>query len=1001
MSLNDALDKIDAGIDGTASPALALPQDAAEEAAGIPPLPPVETPLPESPQPESGASGAVMSDAAPEPVLPAGDQPVEVAGMMDAFKGRGARMPRTPNRAPVDTLVERQSNNLLVFRDMTPAEQQQIDALFNAGAGRTSGTPRQGVYPNLNVQNIDDAVKAFEDNIATVFADIIDDAKRGKVTLESVIKQAEAIGMDEMVAKLLALKPGDMLSHSEMVKSNLMMISAATVTKQAVDAARLPGATPTQKMEAARAIVFQGAIMAKTVGNNAEYARGLAFLNGIRTMASDDQAAMAAGMAEIVSGMAKSGFRVESIDDGLRAYATLNAPYQQQAFARGLAGSFDKVMTRGSDALVEIYMNALLASPATHLRNILGNTAFTVTQIPERALAGMIGQTRAALGWGAQDRAYAGEALAMLHGMTTGLVDAFRAFGTALKTGEPSDLASKIDTRRMRAITSEVMEVDPTSMLGAFVDFYGNAVRLPGRFLVAEDEAFKSIARNMSLHADKYRYIQDLRAAGKSDAEIEAAAFEFISKPNAVTDARAMQFARQVTLQDDLTGVAKDLQGAMGHPITKIFVPFYKTPTNIVKNVIDRTPLPAIPGVSHVLEAAGLSNYRAAIAAGGAQADLARAKLVMGSSMLGALAWVASGGEGDDVIVTGAGPSNPEARQAWQRMGNQPYSIGIKQDDGNYLFATYSGMEPLSATLAIAADYAHYAKNETNGEALDALAIAGTLSIADYMTNLPMLQGVADLFRMVGGAMRSDLNTQEKITAVVAGLGKQVAGAAITTAQNALLPNIGSTVAEAGVERYTDPTARSRMPDTNTMTGFGSDAAYRAFNEALQAAKARNPLFSSDMPPELNLWGQTRQESGGNLYEIFSPIRIKEGKYNSVDAELVRLNLGIQMPDKAIKGVNLTAEQYNRMIKLMNEPDATTGLTMLDELRTTIASKDYRGLGNGEKIDVLRTVVASYKRGAQEQLLAEDPKLARMIEYSENVRAGTGKRPSAMPAGVQ
>lgn len=997
-TINDALDKIDAGIDGTASPSLATPADAAAEIAATPAPAPAETALPESPQPESGASGEVMSDADPEPVLPEGDQPVEVAGLMDAFRGRGARPPATANRAPVDTLVERQSNNLLVFREMTPQEQQQIDMLF--GTGRTTGTPRQGVYPNLDVQNIDDAVKQFEGNIADVFADIIEDAKRGKITLESVRQQADAIGLSEMTAKLLALKPGDMLSHAEMVKSNLMMISAAGETQRLVAAARAPGATEQDKRIAARAIVFQGAIMAKTVGNNAEYARGLAFLNALRTMATDEQAALAAGMADIVSGMAKSGFRIEDIDDGLRVYATLNAPHQQQAFARGLAGSFERIRANAPDVLVEIYMNALLASPATHMRNILGNTAFTVTQIPERALAGLIGQTRQAVGWGSQDRAYVGESLAMFHGLATGMTNAFRAFGTAMKTGEPSDLASKIETRRMRAITAEQFDIDPGSPLGAMVNFYGNAIRLPGRFLIAEDEMFKSVARSMSLHADKYKLIMEMRKAGKTDAEIEAAAIEFITKPNSASDARAMEFARQVTLQDDLTGWAKDAQGVMGHPVTKVFVPFYKTPTNIVRNVIDRTPLPAIPGIGHVLEAAGLSKYRAEIAAGGARGDLARAKIAMGSAMLGTLAYAASGGEGDDVIVTGAGPSNPEARQAWQRLGNQPYSIGFKQEDGNYLFTSYSGMEPLSAVLAIAADYAHYAKNETNGEALDALAIAATLSVADYMTNLPMLQGVADLFRTFGGAMRSDLNTQEKITAIVAGLGKQAAGAAITTAQG-VVPVVGSTVAGAALERVGDPTARSRMPTENTMTGMGADAAYRAFAEALQSAKARNPVFSKDLEPELNLWGETRTEGFGTVYEIFSPIRIKQGKYQSVDAEIVRLNLGIQMPDKAIKGVNLTAAQYNKMLRYMNEADEATGNTLLDELRQTIASKDYKGMMNGEKIDTLRAVVAAYKRGAQERLIAEEPGLARMIEYSENVRAGTGKRPSTMPAGMQ
>ena len=39
--------------------------------------------------------------------------------------------------------------------------------------------------------------------------------------------------------------------------------------------------------------------------------------------------------------------------------------------------------------------------------------------------------------------------------------------------------------------------------------------------------------------------------------------------------------------------------------------------------------------------------------------------------------------------------------RAFFRNGYQPYSIGIRQDDGNFKFYSYSRFDPISSLLAI------------------------------------------------------------------------------------------------------------------------------------------------------------------------------------------------------------------------------------------------------------------------------------------------------------
>ena len=101
--------------------------------------------------------------------------------------------------------------------------------------------------------------------------------------------------------------------------------------------------------------------------------------------------------------------------------------------------------------------------------------------------------------------------------------------------------------------------------------------------------------------------------------------------------------------------------------------------------------------------------------------------------------------------------------------------------------------------------------------------------------------------------------------------------------------------------------------------------AMRGFYLALQKAKSRNPLFSPELPPQLNLWGEARIQGNGMGWEWYSPVHIRDKKYNAVDEEIISLgNAGASgplMPNKKIDKVLLTAQEYNDMITLFNTVD--------------------------------------------------------------------------------
>ena len=62
--------------------------------------------------------------------------------------------------------------------------------------------------------------------------------------------------------------------------------------------------------------------------------------------------------------------------------------------------------------------------------------------------------------------------------------------------------------------------------------------------------------------------------------------------------------------------------------------------------------------------------------------------------------WEPSDGSGDYIITRKSPPGNKAEREAsFFRNGYQPHSIGIRQDDGNFKFYSYSRFDPISSLL--------------------------------------------------------------------------------------------------------------------------------------------------------------------------------------------------------------------------------------------------------------------------------------------------------------
>jgi len=392
-----------------------------------------------------------------------------------------------------------------------------------------------------------------------------------------------------------------------------------------------------------------------------------------------------------------------------------------------------------------------------------------------------------------------------------------------------------------------------------------------------------------------------------------------------------------------------------------------------MKSTLQRSPVMAVyPGFYKKLRA------------GGREADLAMSKVAMGSTIMSAFAYASFGLDDEErsVRIIGRGPSDPQARAALRRQGFQPYSVNIKQDDGTYKSFTFSRFDPISGMLAMAADFAYYAQYENDQNTLDELAMAMSVGVAQYLMEMPLLQGASDV---QSALMRP--NPAEKFDAMFELLGEKT-----TTAALGAMPGVGA--ASRAASRVEDPTLRETymLPEEGM---FGEDptklpSAFRGFYTALEKAKAGNPMFNDELPPRLNEWGEEIRVGKGVWWEFFSPVRVRDTQYSRVDEEMVSLGGGIPRTPRKIDGVLLNREQRNRWIELANnidqfgrlpsDPEHDPSSTMIVDLDRLIQTDEYAELPtNDDKLRVIKNLVSERRSAAKKYLLEQDAELRAQV----------------------
>lgn len=787
-------------------------------------------------------------------------------------------------------------------------------------------------YVNFARINGPDDMKATIAEMAEKFKGQVDEARRGVISQETTKQLADDLGLD--VSTLLARRKGQGFNAEEALAARQLWAASGEKLLEAARAAAKPGAGSVEQFAFRRAMSLHAAIQSEVIGARTETARALASWR-IPAGGSIEKARAIEQAMEAAGGIGNT----QEFARRLKILAENNPAAVAKFVEKGWgATSFDAVR--------EIWINGLLSSPATHAVNMLSNTAVAFQQMVERGIAARIGELRGA---GVGEAVAPGEALSMAYGMTQSIGDAFSLAWKALKTGETGTALNKIDLPRVNAVSAETFGMASTGGVGRTVDLIGDTFRLPGRFLGAEDEFFKTIGYRMELHAQALR---QATSEGLKGPELAARMRQIILDPPENIKIAAVDQALYQTFNNapgDIGQAFMKLRERV--PAISFVLPFVRTPVNIARYTFERTPFAPLVG-----------QWRADIAAGGARADLALARMGTGSAvMLTALDWA------DSNLISGSGKEMEQGeREAATRQGWQPYSIQI----GDRWYS-YNRTDPFGAMLGFSADAsAAIRRGEMNEDDIDEwneVTAMAAAAVAQVAVNKTYLRGLSEVFSVMADPSR---NSERYISNLVSSF-------------------VPFTALAGATERAVDPTVRETA-------------------NPWEAVTAKLAGLSSKLPPRRNLWGEEiRSESGlGKAYDFVSPAQAREIKPEPIDTEIMRLspiagadNVQGAAPTRigkrtSFQGVQINfkefPEVYDEYVRLsgyaLQHPAFGKGAKdFLNDVVTgqSPISKVYQIRSDETKLIFINQVIAQYRQLAQQEIM-NDPKYA---DFQAHVRA--------------
>ena len=631
----------------------------------------------------------------------------------------------------------------------------------------------------------------------------------------------------------------------------------------------------------------------------------------------------------------KNRFRITPEERAIlhKKVATVEKPRKVLKFIKDVA----TLRAFGLDKINEYWINALLSNPKTHAINMTSNLLVAIT----RPLEQMVGS-----GFGLIDRKAFIESASTL----AGLIKYFRL----------SLRASMEAARRGDSILDKGLnKVDlPEQSIGGKT---GSFIRIPTKLLQAEDEFFKQI----NYHAKAYSMAvsdglsknlsrkKNIRLPnGKMVSELDEHVEDFMDsafKPSGEGRIpEALEYAQTNTFTKDLGAdtVGGGYQKIVnGFPLLRQITPFVRTPVNIFRYAMDRSPLGFVR-----------KNMRERLKDPATRSQ-ARGELLLGNSIIIGMITLA-----DSEQITGGYNPNPIIRRQQMDSGWQPYSI-----KWNDKYISYERLDPFAMIIGITADYNQLYAEATEDERNQ---LAEGIQLTLYNQIISTAGNVGDV--LLTGSLGASKNLTSKT--YLKGLSDFIE------------------VLDSGELREAERFLRNKVGSftPSIITNFINDPVYRETKSIADTIKTR--LGSTSVDPSFNVMGEVRTREASFLERFLIPTTISQDKGDVVLNEFNRLGVGFT-PIRDTMGSNSNVQlssytnekgitayrRYNELIGTVK----VKGLTLRQALEKEIKSDKYQTKltdnitdedfsYKGSKQDKINKIIKAYRMKAKKLLMKEN-----------------------------
>lgn len=776
---------------------------------------------------------------------------------------------------------------------LSPAATTEVGTAFqNTQIPPTVGKPspkRGETETDINVSRIStdpqirDAVARLVESQPDYFGKVEGGARGAVRDWDYVRRQAIKLGLDPNTVLRNFHRKAGALSDIEVEQATIISEEVARRAMERIE--RMRALTAAGKVVEAdtEQILFeadmntQGALRFTILGARAEAARVLALANKLGSGLTNEE---------------------RSYRSFVNLHKTMGPNFQREfydAITRGDWKRVNKLQEKAFDPtymqkVLEMWKAGLLSGPKSHIVNFISTGAHVAgTQPLEAFSAGLIDAVRAKVKGipDAQRERFMGEGVAMLRG-------AHAALGPALFDPQVGLIQALRDIRdgnfEAKETARAVAEGEELYGRRAIGGVAGERIRTPFQLLTAADNFWKVIAESQYIYREAFR---DGRRRSLSSHALEGHVKGFIDSYTAGNHPQqdalhlgAKQAAKVGTFQEDMPRVIRNLAEAENDwPILGFVFPFKKTPWNIGKAALARTPLGFIP--------AALA-HRKGDTAGAIDAG---ARAAFGTAMMAALYLLADEMEEQDEFgITGGGPADFRLLQNLRDTGWQPYSVWRKGSDGKKTYLSFQRLDPISSLMGMVAD----ARETRKEEGSKAVLTKAVMTVQENVTNKTFLAGLMGASRALNDPQRYFSEWFQQF-------------------ESSAMPFSGFL---GSIAMGVDP--HVRKTDTALPT---STPPYLP-----PALAARIPFVSLLLPPKKTVVGENVQRVGGSgvaggLQRALNPFPIsteRSGALADVQREFSRIGYVPSLPSKQLKlaggrSIELSEAEYERYLLAYND----------------------------------------------------------------------------------